>query len=65
VKKVYIEKVICQKRSQISSIEEDKLQFYILLLPVILLLANFFHFSQQFLYSNFVKKIFLVILTFI
>ncbi len=46
-KKVYIKKVICQKLVQISSIEEDKLQFWTLLLPVTFLLANFLHFSQQ------------------
>jgi hypothetical protein len=40
--------IICQKILQVSSIEEDKLQFCTLLLPVSFLLANFFHFSQQF-----------------
>jgi hypothetical protein len=44
---VYIEKVICQKLVQVSSIEEDKLQFCTLLLPVTFLLANCLHFSQQ------------------
>jgi hypothetical protein len=34
LKKVYLEKVICQKPVQVSSIEEDKLQFCTLLLPV-------------------------------
>ena len=70
LKKVYIEKVICQKLIQVSSIEEYKLQFCTLLLPVTFLLANFLHFSQQFQnqrkilrcfekYSNFVKKKFI------
>ncbi len=40
--KVYLEKVICQKLVQVSSIEEYKLQFCTLLLPVTFLLANFF-----------------------
>jgi hypothetical protein len=40
---VYLEKVIYQKLLQVSSIEEDKLQFCTLLLPV-----TFLHFSQQF-----------------
>ena len=48
LKKVYLEKVICQKLLQISSREEFKLQFCTLLLPVTFLLANFLHFSQQF-----------------
>ncbi len=48
MKKVYIEKVMRQKLVQISSIEEDKLQFCALLLPETFLLANFLHFSQQF-----------------
>ncbi len=47
LKKVYPEKVICQNLLQVSSIEEDKLQFCTLLLPVTFLLANFLHFSQQ------------------
>ena len=47
LKKVYIEKVICQKLLQDSSMEEDKLQFCTLLLPVTFLLANFLHFSRQ------------------
>ena len=46
LKKVYLEKVICQKLSQFSSREEHK--FCTLLLPVTFLLANFLHFSQQF-----------------
>jgi hypothetical protein len=45
LRKVYLEKVICQKLVQLSSIEEAKLQFRTLLLPVTFLLANFFHFS--------------------
>jgi hypothetical protein len=44
---VYLEKVNCQKLVQVSSIEEDKLQFCTHLLPVTFLLANFLHFSQQ------------------
>jgi hypothetical protein len=40
LKKVYLEKVICQKLFQVSSIEEDKLQFCKLHLPVTFLLAN-------------------------
>jgi hypothetical protein len=36
------------KNLQVSSIEEDKLQFFTLLLPVTFLLANFWHFSQHF-----------------
>jgi hypothetical protein len=44
-----MEKVICQKLVQVSSIEEAKLQFCTLLLPVTFLLANFLHFSQQIL----------------
>ncbi len=47
LKKVYLEKVICQKLVQVSSIEEYKLQFCTLPLPVTFLLANFLHFSQQ------------------
>jgi hypothetical protein len=39
--KVYLEKVICQKFVQVSSIEEDKLQFCTLLMAVTFLLANF------------------------
>ncbi len=42
LKKVYLEKVICQKLVQVSGIEGDKLQFCTLLLPVTFLLANFF-----------------------
>jgi hypothetical protein len=49
LKKVYLKKVICQKLVQVSSIEEDKLQFCTLLLTVTFLLANFLHFSQQIL----------------
>jgi hypothetical protein len=48
LKKVYLEKVICQKLVQVSSIEEYKLQFCTLLLPVTFWLANFLHFSQHF-----------------
>jgi hypothetical protein len=44
---VYLEKVICQKLVQVSSTEEDKLQFFTLILLVTFLLANFLHFSQQ------------------
>jgi hypothetical protein len=47
-KKVYQEKVICQKLLQISRIEKENLQFCTLFLPVTFLLANFSHFSQQF-----------------
>ena len=47
LKKVYLKKVICQKLVQVSSIEEDKLQFCTLILPVTFLLANVLHFSQQ------------------
>jgi hypothetical protein len=47
-KKVYLEKVICQKLLQVSSRKEYKLQFCTLLLPVTFLLANFLHFSQKF-----------------
>ncbi len=47
LKKVYQEKVICQKLLQVSCIEEDKLQCCTLLLAVTFLLANFLHFSQQ------------------
>jgi hypothetical protein len=42
-----LEKVICQKRVQVSSVEEYKLQFCTFLLPVTFLLANFLHFFQQ------------------
>jgi hypothetical protein len=42
--KVYLEKVSCQKLLQDSSIEEYKLQFCTLLLPVTFLLANLLHF---------------------
>jgi hypothetical protein len=48
LKKVYLEKVICQKLLQVCSREEYKLQFCTLLLRVTFLLANFLHFSQQF-----------------
>jgi hypothetical protein len=48
LKKVYLEKVICQKLFQVSSREEYKLQFCTLLLHVTFLFANFLHFSQQF-----------------
>jgi hypothetical protein len=44
---MYLENVICQKLVQVSSIEEYKLQFCTLLLPVTFLLANFLHFYQQ------------------
>ncbi len=47
LEKVYLEKVICQKLVQVSSIEEDKLQYCTLLLPVSFLIANFLHFSQH------------------
>jgi hypothetical protein len=47
LKKMYLENVICQKLVQVSSIEEYKLQFCTLLLPVTFLLANFLHFYQQ------------------
>jgi hypothetical protein len=45
---VYLEKAICQKLLQVSSMEEHKLQLSTLLLGVTFLLANFLHFSQQF-----------------
>jgi hypothetical protein len=48
LKKMYLEKVICQKLTQVSSIKENKLQFCTLLLPITFLVANFLHFSQQF-----------------
>ncbi len=48
LKKVNIEKVICQKLSQFSNIEEDKFQFCTLLLPLTFLLVNILHFSQHF-----------------
>jgi hypothetical protein len=41
LKKVYLEKVIFQKLVQVSSREENKLQFCTLLLPVTFLLAIF------------------------
>jgi hypothetical protein len=44
---VFLEKGIRQKLLQVSSIEEAKLQFCTLLLPVTFLLANILHFSQQ------------------
>jgi hypothetical protein len=44
---VYLEKVICQKLVQVNSIEEEKLQYCTLLLPVTFLLANVLHFRQQ------------------
>ncbi len=47
-KKVYQEKVICQKSLQVSSIEEERLQIFTLLMPITFLLVNFSHFSQQF-----------------
>ncbi len=47
LKKVYLEKVFCQKLVQVSSREEAKLQFCTLLSPITFLLANFLHFSQQ------------------
>ncbi len=68
LKKVYLEKVICQKMFQVSSIEEGKLQFCTLLLPVTFLLANFFSKVSKsvknselfwYPYSNFGKKKFL------
>ncbi len=45
---MYPEKVICQKRLQASSIEEDKLQLCTLLMFITFLLANFLHFSKVF-----------------
>ncbi len=45
---MYPYKVIRQKLLEVSSIEEDKLQFCTLLLPITFLLANVSHFSQQF-----------------
>ena len=48
LKKVYLEKVNCQKLVQVSSIEEYKLQFCTLLLPVTFLLANFCIFLNRF-----------------
>jgi hypothetical protein len=48
LKKVNPEKVIFQKLLQVSSIEEDKLQFCTLLLPITFLIANFLSFSQRF-----------------
>jgi hypothetical protein len=48
LKKVYLEKVICQKLLQVSSREEYKLQFCTLLLAVTFLFAIFLHFSQLF-----------------
>jgi hypothetical protein len=47
LKKVYLEKVICQKLVQVSSIEEYKLQFLHTSFVCNFLLANFLHFSQQ------------------
>ncbi len=47
LKIVYLKKVIRRKLVQVSSLEEDKLKFCTLLLPVTFLLANFLHFSQQ------------------
>ncbi len=43
-KNVHPEKIICQKRLQVSSIEENKLQHAFL--PITFLLADFLHFSQ-------------------
>jgi hypothetical protein len=40
LKKVYLEKVICQKLVQVSSREEYKLQFCTLLLPVTFLFSR-------------------------
>ncbi len=48
LKKVYLEKVFCQKLVQVSSIEEDKLQFCTLLLPVTFLLQIFCIFLNRF-----------------
>ncbi len=48
MKKVHPEKVLCQTLLQVSSIEEEKLRFFKLFLPITFLLANFSHFSQQF-----------------
>ncbi len=48
LKKVYLEKCICQKLLQVSSREEYKLQFWTLLLSVTFLLANFLHFLKSF-----------------
>ena len=48
LKKVYLEKVICQKLLQVSSREEYKLQFCTLLLPVTFLWAIFCIFLNSF-----------------
>ncbi len=46
--KVYLKKVICQKFLQVSSMEEHKLQFCTLLLPITFLLAFFCIFLNSF-----------------
>jgi hypothetical protein len=48
LEKVYLEKVICQILLQVSSIEEDKLQFCTLLLPITFLLELFSYFLNSF-----------------
>jgi len=47
-KMLHPKKVICQKRLQDSSIEENKLQFVTLFLPLTFLNANVSHFPQSF-----------------
>ncbi len=47
-KKIHPEKVICQTLLQFSSIEEENLWFFTLVLAVTFLYANFSHFSHQF-----------------
>ncbi len=47
-KKVLPKKVIFQKLLQVTSIEETKLQFRTLALPLTFLLENVSHFSQRF-----------------
>ncbi len=48
IKKVHTEKVICQKLLRVSSIiEEDKLQFCTLFLPITFLVSKFFAFLEN------------------
>ncbi len=57
-KKIHPEKVICQTLLQVSSKEEENLWFFTLFLAVTFLLANFSHFSQQFLNQHKILRCF-------
>jgi hypothetical protein len=57
IEKKSTHKKFCQTLLQVS-IEEEKLQFFTPFLAITFLLANFSHFSQQFLYQRKILRCF-------